>query len=124
MTREGLINDLIAYAGDDYDSSDQKQVTFLEFTVDDAIEEVVNTMYPYVLAGETDEETNEILGCVRKTALKKYGNAIRKIAMYHYDKQGKEGATTVYESGQTTSYHGGGTPKEFLSCVTPIARIL
>lgn len=124
MTREDLINALIAYAGDDFDRDNKSEMSFLEFTVDDAIEEVVNTMYPYVVTGETEEETEELLESHRRAAMNKYGHVIRRIAMFHYDKQGKEGVTTFYESGQTTSYKGGGTPSEYLASVIPVAIIL
>ena len=124
MTREDLLNALIAYAGDDYDSTDPKQVAFLEFTVDDAIEEVVNQMCPWLVVGSDDDETADLVHEMHKTALQRYGNAMRKIAMFHYDKQGKEGVTTFYESGQTTSYKGGGTPSEFLAGIVPIAKII
>ena len=118
MTREELINSIIAYAGDDYDETDPKQVASLEFMVDDAIEEVCNEMNPY-------GEHNDDMRChVARIALAKYGHVIRRIAMFHYDKQGKEGVTTFYESGQTTSYGGGGTPREYLDCIVPIAKIV
>lgn len=118
MTRAELINSLIAYAGDDYDENDPKQVASLEFMVDDAIEEVINEMYPYGAFGE-DERCH-----ILRIAFAKYGHVIRRVAMFHYDKQGKEGVTTFYESGQTTSYGGGGTPREFLSCIVPIAKVV
>ena len=118
MTRAELINSIIAYAGDDYDSSDEKQRVTLEFMVDDAIEEVCNEMYPYVVANNDERERITLL------ALSKYGHVIRRIAMFHYDKQGKEGVTTFYESGQTTTYGGGGTPKEYLAGIIPIAKVL
>lgn len=118
MTREKLVESLIEYAGDDYDESDPNQVSFLEWTVDDAIEEVVNEMCPYGFA--TDDAHNKAINI----ALNRYGSTIRRIAQFHYDKQGKEGVTTFYESGQTTSYEDGGTPRRFLQSIIPIAKIV
>lgn len=118
MTREELVNSIIEYAGDDYDESDENQVSFLEWTVDDAIEEVVNEMCPYGFSTDTAHE--KAIGI----ALSRYGATIRRIAMFHFDKQGKEGVTTFYESGQTTSYEDGGTPKRYLQHIVPIAKIV
>ena len=83
MTREELVNSIIEYAGDDYDESDENQVSFLEWTVDDAIEEVVNEMCPYGFSTDTAHE--KAIGI----ALSRYGATIRRIAMFHFDKQGK-----------------------------------
>ena len=119
MTRQELINSIITYAGDDCDSTDQTQLELIEDTVDDAIEEVCNEMYPY-----RDGSDAATLATIQNLALNRYGYVIRRIAMFHYDKQGKEGVTTFYESGQTNSYGGGGTPAEYLASIVPIARIV
>ena len=115
MTRDSLIDSIIEYAGDDYDPADQSQVSFVEWTVDDAIEEVCNAMFPFGY-NNADSAHNQ--------ALAKYGSVIRRIAMFHYDKQGKEGVTTFYEAGQTTSYEDGSTPSRFLESVIPIAKVV
>ena len=118
MSRQELIDSIIAYAGEDYDATDSKQTTFLVACVDDAIEEVCNEMHPY---GVSNCDAMESL---RNIAIMRYGFVIRRIAMFHYDKQGKEGVTTFYESGQTTTYSGGGTPREYLDCIVPIAKVV
>ena len=120
MTRHDLIESLISYAGDDYDQS-AEQLAFIENTVDDAIEEVCNEMYPYGYGMDEDDDKSEL---IRKIAIKKYGSVIRRITQFHYDKQGKEGVTTFYESGQTTSFSGGGTPREYLDTIIPVAKIV
>lgn len=129
MTRQDLIESLINYAGDDYDQSSE-QLAFITSTVDDAINEVCNEMYPYDYGMEEEDDSEEseeeesASESIRKIALRKYGNVIRRIAQFHYDKQGKEGVTTFYESGQTTSFSGGGTPREYLDGIVPVAKIV
>ena len=118
MTRDELVQSIIAYAGDDYDPEDSKQVAFLAATVDDAIEEVCNEMNPYSVSNCDELES------IKKMALKRYGHVIRRVAMFHYDKQGKEGVTTFYESGQTTSFESGGTPSQFFDGIVTMARIV
>lgn len=113
-TREELIAALIKYAADDYK---EDQESFVEDCVDDAIQEVCNTMYPW--------DVSDIqMKTLKVRALKRYSMTIQRIAQFHYDKQGKEGVTTFYESGQTNSYGGGGTPKEYLDCIVPIAKVV
>lgn len=114
VTRAELIQKLVVYAADDYT---EQQQPFVEDCVDGAIEEVCNEMCPW---GITDEERNKII----EVALKRYSWAITRIAQFHYDKQGKGGVTTFYESGQTTSFESGGTPKQYLSGIVPMSRIL
>lgn len=113
-TREDLVDALIAYASDDYT---KKQADLVESIVDDAIEEVRNTRYPrgYSTEDELTEQTEAVL--------LRYPSVIRRICAYHYDKVGKEGVTTFYEAGQTTSWEAGGTPPSFLASVIPIATI-
>lgn len=115
MTREDLIEKLIVYASDDYTD---KQLPFVEDCVDSALSEVCNVMYPW---GVEDEDAYNRL--VDK-ALLKYPWVVSRVAQFHYDKQGKEGVTTFYESGQTTSFRTGGTPAEFFVSVIPIAKIV
>lgn len=114
ITRGELIHGLTVYAADDYT---EDQLPFLEDCVDGAIQEVMNEMCPWGLSDDDYEKYQEI-------ALKRYSWAIKRIAQFHYDKQGKGGVTTFYESGQTQSYESGGTPKQFLSGIVPIAKIV
>lgn len=112
-TRTDLIAVLTAYAGDDYTES---QSVLIESIVDDAIEEVRHARYPGGYANNTqlEKQTNAVLG--------RYSSNIRRIMEYHYDKIGKEGVTTYYESGQTTSWEAGGTPNSFFVGIIPIAK--
>ena len=114
MTRDQLIEKLIAYAADDYTET---QRSFVEGCVDSAIEEVINEMCPWDISADAYE-------MLRQKALKRYGWNINRIAQFHYDKQGKEGVTTFYESGQTTSFSGGGTPKELFNGIVAIAKVV
>lgn len=115
ITRKELVENLIEYAGDDYVQGDTRQASFVRWTVDDAIEEVCNYMYPF---GYRDKEK------AHATALAKYGNVIRRVAQFHYDKQGKVGVTTFYEAGQTTSYKDGATPERFFESIVPVAKVV
>lgn len=115
VTREELINTLIAYATEDYTEDQQSLV---EAIVDDAVEEVRNVRYPFGFL--TDEELAE-----QQTAvMTRYQNNIRRIMEYHYDKIGKEGVTTFYESGQTTSWESGGTPNSYFHGIVPLAKLV
>ena len=115
MTRKELVENLIQYAGDDYINGDTQQASFVRWTVDDAIEEVCNYMFPF---GYSNAEK------AHGMALAKYGNVIRRVAQFHFDKQGKEGVTTFYESGQTTSYKDGATPSRFFETIVPVAKVV
>lgn len=115
MTREALIIKLRDYAGDDYTAD---QSSFVEDCVDSAIYEVCNEMHPWSI--KDDEEMNAL----KAIALTKYPWVINRIAQFHYDKQGKEGVTTFYEAGQTTSFGGSGTPPALLSSIVPMAKIV
>lgn len=114
-TREELIATLIAYAGDDYNES---QSSLVESIVDDAIEEVRNRRYPHGYF------TNEALVEQQTEILFRYATVVRRVMEYHYDKIGKEGVTTFYEAGQTTSFEAGGTPESFLASVIPVATLV
>ena len=115
MTRDQLIEKLIAYAADDYR---EDQLSFVEDCVDSAIDEVCNHMHPWGIGNERD------LNALRSKALIKYPWVINRVAQFHYDKAGKEGVTTFYESGQTNSYETGGTPDAFFDCIIPIAKVV
>lgn len=114
-TRAELVHVLIAYAADDYTPA---QRPLVEAMVDDAIEEVRNARFPngYNSDSECESQTCSVLN--------HYKTNIRRIAEYHYDKIGKEGVTTFYEAGQTTSWESGGTPDSFFRGIVPIARII
>lgn len=115
MTREELVESLIDYAGDDYVQGDARQASFIRSAVDDAIEEVRNRMYPFGFSN-AEKATSVVLA--------RYSQVIRRIAQYHFDKQGKAGVTTFYEAGQTTSYQTGGTPPQFLDDIVPVAKVV
>lgn len=112
-TRDELVSILIEYADDDYSDS---QRALVETIVDDAIDEVRNVRFPfgYNSASEYDKQTEHVL--------LRYCSNIRRIMQYHYDKIGKEGITTFYEAGQTTSWESGGTPNSFFRGIVPVAK--
>ncbi len=112
---EELLIQLIQYAADDY-SDDQK--SFLQMLLDDALDEVVGEMYPYGFSNEKQEQK------MREKALKKYKSKIRKIAQYHYDKAGKEGAVGFSENGVSVSYENAGTPSSYLRGIIPVAKVV
>lgn len=112
---EELLRELIEYIGDDYCP---EQDSFLLMLLSDATDEVVSEMYPYGFS--SDEEENSI----KERAIKRYKSKIRKIAQYHYDKQGREGATGWSENGTSVSYDASGTPSSYLRGIIPIARIV
>ena len=114
-TREQLIEVLIAYAGHQYNPN---QAALIESMVDDAIEEVRNARYPG--GYKTDEQRDKQV----ESILERYQTNVRRIMEYHYDKIGKEGVTTFYEAGQTTSWESGGTPDSFFKGIIPLATIL
>ena len=110
-----LFNLLVAYVGDDYDSS---QDAFLHSLLDGAREEVRNTAYPFGFTDERDRQYQE--ACV----LAKYSNVILKIAEYHYDKIGKEGILGTTENGTYNYYENAGTPNSYLRQVLPQAMFV
>lgn len=115
MTKEELVENIIQYAGDDYIEGDTRLASFIRWTVDDAVEEVCNHMFPF---GYSDTDR------AHKLAFAKYGNVIRRVAQFHFDKQGKEGVTTFFEAGQTTSYQDGATPARFFETIVPVAKVV
>ena len=113
-TRDNLVEALIEYAGDDFTKD---QISFVEDCVDTAIDEVCNRMYPWDMSEAKYD-------AVKKRALQRYAYTINRIAQFHYDKQGKEGVTTFYESGQTTSFESGGTPAQFFDGIVTMAKVV
>lgn len=112
---EELLLQLIEYAADDYT---ENQDSFLQTLLNDALDEVVQEMYPYGFNTDSEEQK------IRDKALKKYKTKIRKIAQYHYDKQGKEGVAGFSENGVSISYENAGTPSSYLRGIIPIAKII
>lgn len=110
-----LFSQLVAYVADDYTKD---QDTFLNILLNDALDEVCGEMYPYGFSSESEEQK------IKSKALKKYKSKIRKIAEYHYDKQGKEGVTGFSENGVSVSYENSGTPSSYLRGIIPIAKII
>ena len=114
-TREEIVANLIMYAADDYRD---EQYPLMESFVDDAIEEVRNVRYPFGWVGTKDKESQEA------EVIARYHGVIRRIDQYHYDKIGKNGVTTFYEAGQTTSWESGGTPKSYFNGIIPVAKLV
>lgn len=112
---EELLRELIEYIGDDYYP---EQDPFLLMLLSDALDEVMDEMYPYGFSSDKEENS------IRELALNRYKSKIRKIAQYHYDKQGREGTTGWSESGTSVSYDTSGTPASYLRNIIPIARII
>lgn len=112
---EELLLHLIDYAADDYT---ENQESFLKTLLNDALDEVVDEMYPYGFNSDTEEQK------IKEKALRKYKSKIRKIAQYHYDKQGKEGVVGFSENGVSVSYENSGTPSSYLRGIIPIAKII
>lgn len=112
---EELLRELIEYIGDDYCP---EQDSFLLMLISDAIDEVSLEMYPYGFSSDKEEES------VKQKAIKRYKSNIRKIALYHYDKQGREGATGWSESGTSVSYDSSDTPSSYLRGIVPTSKIV
>ncbi len=112
---EELLRELIEYIGDDYYP---EQDSFLLQLISDAVDEVALEMYPYGFSSDKEEQS------VKQRALKRYRSNIRRIAQYHYDKQGREGVIGWSESGTSVSYDTSGTPSSYLRGIIPIARIV
>lgn len=114
-TKAEIVDLLVAYASDDYT---EEQYSVIEAIVEDAIDEVRNARYPsgYKSSSELEKQNQEVLT--------RFKSNVRRIAQYHYDKIGKEGVTTFYESGQTTSWERGGTPNSFFVGIIPIAKCM
>lgn len=112
---DDLFTPLVAYVGDDYDSS---MDTFLQSLLDAAQEEVRNTAYPFGFRDEEMKEEQE------NRVLSRYSNVILKIAEYHFDKIGKEGILGATENGTYSYYENAGTPNSYLRQVLPEAVIV
>ena len=112
---EELLRELIEYIGDDYSP---EQESYLLTLLSDATDEIVSEMYPYGFFSDKEEIS------IKERAIKRYKSKIRKIAQYHYDKQGREGATGWSENGTSVSYDDSGTPSSYLRGIIPIARIV
>ena len=112
---DDLLRELIEYVGDDYFP---EQESFLRMLLSDAMDEVLSEMYPYGFGSDKEEES------VREQALKRYKSKIRKIAQYHYDKQGREGVSGWSENGTSVSYESTGTPSSYLRGILPVAKIV
>lgn len=112
-TKAELVTLLIEYAADDYVDT---QHELIEAIVEDAIAEVRSARYPHGYGSHIELQRQE------DEVLTRFKSNIRRIAQYHYDKIGKEGVTTFYESGQTTSWEAGGTPNSFFAGIIPVAR--
>lgn len=112
---EELLRELIEYIGDDYCP---EQDSFLLMLLSDALDEVMYEMYPYGFSSDKEEKS------IKELALKRYKSKIRKIAQYHYDKQGREGVTGWSENGTSVSYPDSGTPSSYLRGIIPIAKVI
>lgn len=112
---EELLRELIEYIGDDYCP---EQDSFLLMLLSDATDEVVSEMYPHGFSSDKEELS------MRERALKRYKSKIRKIAQYHYDKQGREGTISWSENGTSVSYGSSGTPSSYLHGIIPMAKIV
>jgi len=112
---EELLLQLITYVADDYT---EEQNSFLRMLLNDALEEVCNEMYPYGFSNDTEEQR------IKEQALRRYKSTIRKIAQYHYDKQGNEGVVGISENGTSVSYENAGTPASYLRGIVRVAKIM
>lgn len=112
---EELLLQLIAYAADDYT---ENQESYLKMLLDDALDEILEIMYPYGFLNDREEQK------IKEKAIKKYKRKIRKIAEFHYDKTGREGVTGFSENGLSVSYETAGTPPSYFRGIVPIARII
>lgn len=114
-TEQKLFQSLKNYAGDDYEES---QDSFLLTLIEDATEEVLSRVYP------TGFSTAESKKKAHDSVMLNYESKIRRIAEYHYDKQGKEGVTSYSENGSSASYEDSGTPSSYLRGIVPISVIV
>ena len=112
---ERLFQSLRDYAGDDYEES---QDPILLTLINDAIDEVCSVMYPRGFFSKEQKQK------AHDKALLNYESKIRKIAEYHYDKQGKEGVISFSENGSSASYENSGTPESYFRGVIPISTII
>lgn len=114
-TEQKLFQSLKDYAGDDYDSC---QDSFLLTLIEDATEEVLSRVYPNGFStAESKQKAHD-------SVMLNYETKIRRIAEYHYDKQGKEGVTSFSENGSSASYENSGTPESYFRGIIPISIIV
>lgn len=106
---EELLQDVITYLGDDYDS---RQENLLRLLIKNAVGEVLNRRYPF---GYTEEQ--------RDNAVQMYYNTIFDIAVYLYGKQGAEGQLSMSENGTSRSYESGGIPNSYLYGIVPVVKV-
>ena len=114
-TEQKLFQSLKDYAGDDYEES---QDSFLLTLIEDATEEVLSRVYPN---GFTTSESKKK---AHDSVMLNYETKIRRIAEYHYDKQGAEGETSHSENGKSVSYENSGTPESYFRGIIPISTII
>lgn len=114
-TEQKLFQSLKNYAGDDYEES---QDSFLLTLIEDATEEVLSRVYPN---GFTTSESKKK---AHDSVMLNYETKIRRIAEYHYDKQGAEGETSHSENGKSVSYENSGTPESYFRGIIPISTIV
>ena len=114
-TEQKLFQSLKNYAGDDYDES---QDSFLRTLIEDATEEVLSRVYPNGFS------TAESKKKAHDSVMLNYETKIRRIAEYHYDKQGAEGETSHSENGKAVSYENSGTPESYFRGIIPISTIV
>ena len=110
-----LLQGLVIYAGEDYT---EDMLPFFRTLLDDALEEVTNVMYPMGFANDDQYEK------AKQNALHKHKRIIRKIAEYHFDKQGKEGVLLSIENGVHLTYEKAGTPSSYLSSIMPVSIVI
>ena len=110
-----LLQSLIEYAKPDYVP---EMDSFLRSLIEDAVEEICNEMCPHGF--EDDAEHDRI----QDMAIKRYKRIALRIAKYHYDKQGREGAMSWSENGTSVSYESSATPASYLRGIIPVARIV
>ena len=114
-TEQKLFQSLKNYAGDDYEES---QDSFLLTLIEDATEEVLSRVYPNGFStAESKQKAHD-------SVMLNYETKIRRIAEYHYDKQGAEGEISHSENGKAVSYENSGTPESYFRGVIPISAIV
>lgn len=104
---------MISYAGEDYEENQNQLISDL---IEDAVEEIRNVMYPNGLSIDK-------ISIVDDYILENYRGKVKKIAQYHYDKQGKEGVKSTTENMTTFTYENSGTPSSYLRGIIPYSMI-
>lgn len=116
MNVDALLEEITesGYLGTDYKGSEEDFVLTL---INDAVDEIVDRMYPF---GISDDEQE----LAREQALKRYKSKVKRIVQYHYDKNGKSGVVNFTESGVQMTYENAGTPNSFFRGIIPRTRIV